>query len=221
MLVDNMVILVDKQEKRNEHVVEYFDKKKIPYKKMKLDQGDYSFYIKSTADTKKIGISKDLWFDDKVVIERKASLEELSGNLTDSVDGRSERKRLENEFIRLRNVKTYLMIENGVFRDLILHRYETNYDPEAFLGSINAFQNRYDFSIECIGPNFHETFWIMQQLIEKGLIQSENWATVFDTVRTLNKERNNKCVGYYIHRKLRTFLKDYFKVMDDESQLYE
>ena len=44
-LISSMVILVDTREKVNDHILEYFDKKNITYKKKALDYGDYSFMI--------------------------------------------------------------------------------------------------------------------------------------------------------------------------------
>ena len=42
-LVSSIVILIDTREQQFSHIVDYFDKKKIPYKKKALEFGDYSF----------------------------------------------------------------------------------------------------------------------------------------------------------------------------------
>lgn len=70
-----MIILVDSREKKNGHILEYFNKQGILYRKEKLDFGDYSFMIPASA------ARADLYFHDSIVIERKATLEKLSGNL--------------------------------------------------------------------------------------------------------------------------------------------
>lgn len=44
-LISSMVILVDTREKVNDHILEYFDKKSITYKKKALDYGDYSLSL--------------------------------------------------------------------------------------------------------------------------------------------------------------------------------
>lgn len=44
-LIQSMVILVDTRERKADHILEYFDKKNITYKKKALDYGDYSFMI--------------------------------------------------------------------------------------------------------------------------------------------------------------------------------
>ena len=66
-----------------EHITSYFDKAKIPYKKKALQYGDYSFLIPKNED---LSIPRDLVFHNEIVIERKGSLEELSGNLTKERD---------------------------------------------------------------------------------------------------------------------------------------
>ena len=87
-IIKSMIILVDTREKKMDHITEYFDKAKIPYKKKALPYGDYSFLV---PQNESLSIPRDLVFYNDIVIERKGSLEELSGNLT------KERDRLEKE----------------------------------------------------------------------------------------------------------------------------
>lgn len=82
-LISSMVILIDTREKANSHITDYFERKGIAYKKKALDYGDYSFMIPSNE---KLGILRDLYFNATCIIERKASLEEISGNLTQGRD---------------------------------------------------------------------------------------------------------------------------------------
>lgn len=95
-----MIVLVDSREKKNSHILDYFKKQKIAYQVEKLEYGDYSFMIPAAA-------GEDIYFHRDCVVERKASLEELSGNLT------GERERFEKEFLKAGNdgCKVYLMIE--------------------------------------------------------------------------------------------------------------
>ena len=44
-LLDNMVILIDTREKKNDHITNYFDKHDIKYENKALTCGDYSFYL--------------------------------------------------------------------------------------------------------------------------------------------------------------------------------
>ena len=76
-LVKSIVILVDTREKENQHILDYFDKKGIKYKKRALEYADYSFMI---PENEALNIPRDLYFDKECVVERKGSLEELSTN---------------------------------------------------------------------------------------------------------------------------------------------
>lgn len=135
-LIDSMVVLVDSREKegRNNHILNWFDKKGIKYKKKALDYGDYSFYIPANEE---FGIPKDLWFDHEVIIERKADLEEISNNLS------TDRSRLEKE-LSLAPKNKVLLIENANFSDIIDGNYDTKYNKKAFIGSLLSFWHRYD-----------------------------------------------------------------------------
>ena len=136
-IIDSMVILIDTREKANEHIVDFFEKKKIPYKKKALDKGDYSFYI---AKNSELGIIKDVYFDSEIVIERKASLEELSGNLTQNRD------RFEHE-LSLAPKNKVLLLENCNFDDIVDGNYDTKYNKKSFLASMFTFWHRYNLPV--------------------------------------------------------------------------
>lgn len=138
-LVDNMIILVDGREKqgKNDHILEWFDKKKVPYKKKTLDKGDYSFYLPTNEA---LGMPKDLYFDKEIVIERKANLNEISGNLTTSRD------RFEHE-LSLAPKHKVLLIENANFSDIVEGKYDTDYNRQSFMASLFTFWHRYDIPV--------------------------------------------------------------------------
>lgn len=136
-IIDSMVILIDTREKVNEHIVDFFEKKKIPYKKKALNKGDYSFYI---AKNSELGIIKDVYFDSEIVIERKASLEELSSNLTQNRD------RFEHE-LSLAPMNKVLLLENCDFEDIVDGNYDTRYNKKSFLASIFTFWHRYNIPV--------------------------------------------------------------------------
>lgn len=129
-----MVILHDTREQENTHITDYFDKKGIAHKKKALKYGDYSFYI--TAN-EALSIPRDLYFDTECVIERKGSLEELSGNLT------KDRDRLEKEFSLCR-AKKILMIENANYADVVNGNYDTQYNKKSYWASLHSFWWKYD-----------------------------------------------------------------------------
>lgn len=99
-----MVILIDTREKENSHITNYFDKKGIKYKKQALEFGDYSFMLPQVDGL----TGNELYFHKEIIIERKNSLEELSGNLG------KNRDRFEKEFLKARNsgISIHLMVEN-------------------------------------------------------------------------------------------------------------
>lgn len=99
------VVLIDTREKVNQHITNKLDTLKIPYKLKKLNYGDYSFEWN--------GID----YSNKIVIERKASADEVIGNFTKG------RERFKREFERSKGCKVVLLIEqtmeeleNGNFR---------------------------------------------------------------------------------------------------------
>ena len=136
-LISSMVILVDTREKVNDHILEYFDKKNIAHKKKALDYGDYSFMIPANE---KLSIPRDLYFTNKVVVERKASLEEISNNLT------KERDRFEKELCLAPKTKV-LLLENANYSDIATGNYNTQYNKKSFWASIHSFWFKYNIPI--------------------------------------------------------------------------
>mgnify|MGYP002225853633 CR=1 FL=1 len=74
-----MVVLYRyKRKKKNDHINRVFlTSIKIAYEKRALSCGDYSFYIKANQE---LAIPRDLYFDNQIYVERKASLDELAIN---------------------------------------------------------------------------------------------------------------------------------------------
>lgn len=142
-LLKSIVIIQDSREQEASHITNWFDEKKIPHVTKKLETADYSFYIPANSD---LGIVRDLYFDDKIAIERKNSLEEISSCFT------TTRTAFENEFIRSKG-KVHLLIENASYEDIINHKYRTEYKPVSFLASLHSFADRYNFSINFIKDN--------------------------------------------------------------------
>ncbi len=187
-LLKSITIIVDTREQANQHIIKYFEDRKIPYIVRKLDFGDYSCFLPSNPE---LGIMRDTYFD--CVIERKAHLEELSSNLT------TDRTRLENEFIRGKDSRFILMIEkkenkeamdlvnnlvktstmkldkdqidllrssmNGIgsFEDIENHNYDTQYNEKSYIGSLFAFAHRYGIDIHFIDKKYSGRF-IYEQL---------------------------------------------------------
>jgi len=134
---NHMVLLVDRSENQNSHIIDYLDKKKIKYEKMKLDHGDYSVKIEACPE---YGIDKDLYFHHEIAIERKAHLEEISGNFS------TARDRIEKEF-SLYKGKMTLLIETANYHDILNHNYNTKYAPKSFVGTLHSFCTRHNVDL--------------------------------------------------------------------------
>lgn len=133
---NSIVILVDTKEQRNEHIVSFFDKKKIQYKRVNLNYGDYSCMIpKGTIDQ----FTSDIYFDRDFVIERKADIDELAGNL------KQDAARLKKELAHLNmyEIRYLIYIEDLNFEtNLRTGNYRSEYDPFTLM-------NRLYKMIEC------------------------------------------------------------------------
>lgn len=87
------MIICDSREKKNQHVLRYFDKEGIPYEVRKLDTGDY-------MDPE----------NPKLTIDRKQNLDELCGNLFSP-----DKSRFWREVRRAKEsrIKMIVLIEQG------------------------------------------------------------------------------------------------------------
>lgn len=149
-LVSSMVILVDTREKNISHILDGFDKNHISYERKALNYGDYSFYIPKDES---LSLQRDLFFDREVVIERKASLEEISGNLT------KERDRFEKELCLAPKEKV-LLLENASYADIATGNYKTQYNKKSFLASIHTFWFRYHAPVFFMPDNKYSALFI-------------------------------------------------------------
>ena len=77
-----LVVICDTREQVNGHVTSWLDRNHIQHKSRTLETGDYSVML------------GDITFEDEVVVERKANLDEIAGNFT------AGRERFEREMIR-------------------------------------------------------------------------------------------------------------------------
>lgn len=162
-LLDTLTVLVDTREQKNNHIIQYLNEYDIPYKSKKLDFGDYSFMLPINEE---LGIMRDIYFNDQIAIERKASLEELSKNLAQN------RQQFENELIRANNATLILLVEdNNGYANILQHNYNTKYNSKSYLASLMAFACRYNIGIRFLGAkysgnfirwNFH--YWLREYL---------------------------------------------------------
>jgi|GEM_PF-780985 len=100
-------IYVDTREKEWAHIEAAFDKCGVKYERRKLDFGDYSFAVNERD------------FSMSCVVERKASVDELYGNLM------HDRQRIEKEFdAGSRLSKQFLLLVEGVGSPEALREYK-------------------------------------------------------------------------------------------------
>ena len=123
-ILDNMIICVDSRENANQHIIDFFDKKKVPYVVEKLPFGDYSCKIKAGSLE---GQERDIYFYDDFVVERKASLDEICGNLKDDA------ARLKKELAHLNkyDIEFYIFLED--------ENYELNLRNANYMSQYDAF----------------------------------------------------------------------------------
>lgn len=143
-LLESIVILIDTREQVTDHIKEYLDKKNVKYETRKLDHADYSCYI---PKNEVLGVYRDMYFTNTISIERKGSLEELSGNFT------KDRTRIESEFLRAKG-KLVLLVEGCTYEDIILHNYKTEYKPLSFIATLKSFEARYGIETSFIRRAF-------------------------------------------------------------------
>jgi len=130
----NYIILVDTREQKNEHITSYFNQNFIPYRLQKLDYGDYTIIDDSNEFI-------------PICIERKSSIDELAGNFT------SGRDRFNEEFRRaIINYCTILLMVEDLYgyKKIINGTYRSKMNPNAFLGSLKAFESKYFFQTSFI-----------------------------------------------------------------------
>ena len=143
-ILKNLVYLVDTREQQNEHIISCLEKKKAKYKYKKLNSGDYSVMIPAMPE---LGLVRDIYLDNYVVIERKNSLEELSGNLAQN------RQRFENELFRT-TARVHLVVEDANWEKIFNHSYSTDMSPKAFYRSLLCLQARYGNHIHFIQSKY-------------------------------------------------------------------
>lgn len=141
LLKENFMILYDTREQQNQHILDYFNKKKIQAKKQKIDEGDYTAIITKRED---MGINRDLYFN--IAVERKNSVDELAGNLGEKRDDYRDDIRLERELKRARQKGTmvYLLIEDkDGMENIQKGNYRSQYSSKAFEAKLASIEINY------------------------------------------------------------------------------
>lgn len=131
-ILNDIVVLVDTREKRNEHMLEYFKANNIKYEVEKLETADYTIKLPNFGF---------LGLDRKFLVERKNSLDEIAGNFT------KDRDRFTREFERVGDSNIHLVVENATFKKLLNGSYRSQLPPKSFLASLLVWNIRYNCSV--------------------------------------------------------------------------
>ena len=74
------------------------------------------------------------------MVERKASLDELAGNVT------KERDRIKKE-LALAPPNKILVIENGSYADMVNGNYRSEYSSKSYYGTVHSFWHEFNMPI--------------------------------------------------------------------------
>lgn len=128
----NITLLVDTREQETAALKKRLEQTELPYKREKLDFGDYSAMCE-------VG-GKIYDFRQSLAIERKMSLDEICGCFCKG------RGRFTREFERAADsgAKIYLLIENGSWEAAYAGKYRSQMNSKAFTSSLLAWLARYN-----------------------------------------------------------------------------
>ena len=154
----SLTVISDKREQVNSHILAYLNSKKIHYIERSLQTGDYSAMI------------GDMTLEHDVVVERKASLDELAGNFT------VDRQRFEDEFTRAKaeGLKVFLLIENASWEKILLHDYRSKLAPKSLIASLLSWQVRFNITIIFCKPSetgqiiYGTLYYAAREALKKG-----------------------------------------------------
>lgn len=134
-IMKNAVLLLDTREQDTLALHKRLELSGIPYKRTKLDFGDYSIACDING--------KELNLKDVVCVERKMSIDELCNCYCQS------RERFTKEFERAKKAgaKVYLLIENASWENVYNGKYKSKMKAKALVASIIAWLARYNCQV--------------------------------------------------------------------------
>lgn len=141
-VLDSMFLIVDTREQPTEQYFKRLDSVGVPYRREKLDFGDYSCgYLAQEGS--------EVLLNKEIVIERKMSLDEICGNFTKGRD------RFAREFERAikSGAKVHLIVENGNYEKILKGTYRSKLNSNSLMASFMAFADRYNISVHFCKPD--------------------------------------------------------------------
>lgn len=151
-ILDDITIIIDTREKKNDHITDIFDEMKVHYRPEKMDSGDYTFELPNYPE---------LGLDGSIVVERKNSLDEISQNFT------KHRDRFQREFQRFEDESVHILIENATWKKLLKGSYRSKLPPKSFVASLITWSIRYDSNVWMVTKA--ESAVVIYNLIYYGL----------------------------------------------------
>lgn len=141
------MIFVDTREKKNAHIIQYFENHNIAYVRQKLDVCDYSA-------------------GGKVFVERKQNLQELAGNIL-----KENGRRIKAEFDRVpKDCKVYVLIEEDIGE---LKNVTSWHSPHTKLTGVTLYRHMVGYqkrhNLQYIFCAKRDSGRIIAELLEKGV----------------------------------------------------
>lgn len=202
-ILNNLVILTDTREQTNQHILNFFNLKKIKHKACKLDYGDYSVMLPVGSFE---GQNRDIYFTNDIVIERKFCIDELAMNFKDKKTNINEinkeiiellgkqylEKVLKSDYNRFKQeltsinkygIEFFIFIEDVNFdRNIrVPEGFRSQYSPEALYARIKGLEREFrtivrPISKQCMGSEIYNTlkYGVRNTLVHKGFILEEN-----------------------------------------------
>lgn len=174
-ILDKMVVIADTRENANTHVLSWLYNHKKSYKTQKLDYGDYSCYLPIGSFE---GQTRDIYFTDELVIERKFCIDELAMNFRDNKTNLNEIKKetiellgldylkkvLKTDYNRLKfeltnmnkyGIEFYIFLEDENFdRNIRVGNYRSQYDPKTLYARLKGLEREFHTIIRPVSREF-------------------------------------------------------------------
>ena len=163
-LLKHIRVIATTNEQENSHILEFFDKKKIPYTQRSLKTGDYCFRIDACPE---LGFAVDTYFTDELFIERKNSLGELASSINNETFHFELKRALPIQH-------KYLLVEqpNG-WQGILSHDYKNKYGEKSFWAVLHTFEVKYGLKIKFI-PKEHmglEIYSICKSVLDTKILK--------------------------------------------------
>lgn len=127
--IKEITVVIDSKEKVNYWITNRLKKLGINFITKHMTAGDYGFIFNGKPQ--------------RIIIERKNSLTELSGNLSTT----TKRDRFYKEFDKVYKCEKYLLIENDSIDNLISGTYGSDFNPNSYIANLVLLQKRKDLNI--------------------------------------------------------------------------